>query len=86
QNKLKALVAFGEVKTAEIQSMLSQEISRKIKDLSQMEKESRKLAAQKQKELQPLINKVRENIKQQQNEIRMLKKQLKATAEGIIFI
>ena len=86
QNKLKALAVIGKVKMAEIQSKLEEEISRNVKDLRQMDKENQKLIEQKQKNLQPVLFKLKVDMQRKKEEINHLRMQLQVLGGEIITI
>jgi Zn-dependent protease with chaperone function len=86
QNKWKALVGMGKIKTAELQAKLNEEIVGKMKELRQMEKENRKLIEQKQKNLQPVLHKIKEDMQRKKEEIDRLRMQIQIQGGEIIFI
>ncbi|MDP4213321.1 MAG: hypothetical protein Q8926_11885, partial [Bacteroidota bacterium] len=84
QNKIKALLAIGKVKTAEIQSELNEQINRSRNDLRLLKKQSLKLIEQRQKKLQPALRKIQEDMQIKKAEIKQMQMELQIQNGEII--
>jgi beta-lactamase regulating signal transducer with metallopeptidase domain len=85
-HKLKALAAIDKSKAAEIAASINAQISRQIKQLLQMEKESRQMIEQQEKNRQPQIHILLDHIRRKKAEIDQLNQLLLEPNREIINI
>lgn len=86
QNKLRALLAVGKLKTDAIQIRLREQVSRNKEDLRLLKKQSQKLIELKQKKLQPELHRIQTDMQIKKEAIKQLQLEMQIQNGEVITI